>query len=565
MMLRTPTARAAFVTRRTYNRPIDQHDSGAEIFETWEQTIDRTIEHQRWLWERQLGRTLNTEEKDELEELRALQLNRYALLAGRTLWLGGTEIAKTRECSQFNCAGTTFETVFDAVDIFWLLLNSCGVGHKSIAGGLYGFPKPIEVETVRSQRTAKGGKDTNTEWYDKVTGTWYLTVGDSSEAWAKAVGKLISHKHHGCKKLVLSFEHIRPTGARLGRYGWQSCGDELIHNAFLEIIGILNRAADRNLTEQEIGDIGCLMGTCLSNRRAAQIRLKDFGSPGYVEFAECKTTMFNEDFTLGEHWYRDQSNNTLVHWEQPEREDLELQFDLMLKAGGSEPGICNGKEALRRAPWFHTANPCFEILLANGGFCNLVTVNLHCEYHRNIDNLHRTLYIIARANYRQTCVDLNDGILQRKWHDNNQMLRLCGVSLCGVYQRPDLLNPRSLQAMRAAAHLGANSMADEFGTPRSKNITTIKPEGTASKIMETLEEGAVAAGGHAPLGRYIINTINFGKDDPLVPVLREAGYRIDPNPRILPTCWSASRLTMVRTCLRWCMRLPLSSLSGTGC
>lgn len=37
-------------------------------------------------------------------------------------------------------------------------------------------------------------------------------------------------------------------------------------------------------------------------------------------------------------------------------------------------------------------------------------------------------------------------------------------------------------------------------------------------------------GMHKPLGRYILNNINFGKYDPLLPTLRSAGYRVWDNP-----------------------------------
>ena len=47
------STRAQIITRRTYNRPLDEE---AMIFETWKSTVDRTIGHQQWLWERQLGR-----------------------------------------------------------------------------------------------------------------------------------------------------------------------------------------------------------------------------------------------------------------------------------------------------------------------------------------------------------------------------------------------------------------------------------------------------------------------------------------------------------------------------
>ena len=39
--------RAQMVTRRTYNRPLDE---AGTVFETWKETINRVTEHQQWLW-----------------------------------------------------------------------------------------------------------------------------------------------------------------------------------------------------------------------------------------------------------------------------------------------------------------------------------------------------------------------------------------------------------------------------------------------------------------------------------------------------------------------------------
>lgn len=116
----TVSTRAQVITRRTYNRPIS--DDGT-VFETWEQTIARVIDHQAWLWERSLGRELNDTEYAELFDLEQLMLDRKVLPSGRTLWLGGTKVAQTREASQFNCSFTNVETVYDVVDVLWLLLQ----------------------------------------------------------------------------------------------------------------------------------------------------------------------------------------------------------------------------------------------------------------------------------------------------------------------------------------------------------------------------------------------------------------------------------------------------------
>lgn len=118
--MKEPSIRAQVITRRTYNRPLN--DEGT-VFETWAQTVARVIDHQHWLWERAKGTELSDEEYAELYELEQLMLERKVSMSGRTLWLGGTNIAKTREASQFNCSFTEVETVYDLVDILWLLLQ----------------------------------------------------------------------------------------------------------------------------------------------------------------------------------------------------------------------------------------------------------------------------------------------------------------------------------------------------------------------------------------------------------------------------------------------------------
>jgi ribonucleoside-triphosphate reductase len=67
-------------------------------------------------------------------------------------------------------------------------------------------------------------------------------------------------------------------------------------------------------------------------------------------------------------------------------------------------------------------------------------------------------------------------------------------------------------------------MSDELGTPRPKNVTTVKPSGTLSKIMDCPE------GVHKPLGRYIFNNVNFSKHDPILGMLEAANYKVIPNP-----------------------------------
>jgi len=395
-------------------------------------------------------------------------------------------------------------------------MQGCGVGFRPIIGQLTGFQKPIEnIEIIRSTRTDKNGKQDNTETYDPDTGVWTIQVGDSAEAWSKSIGKLVSHKFPA-NKLVLDFSQIRPAGERLKGYGWISSGDESISAAYLAIANIFNRRSGSLLSRIDILDVVNWLGTVLSSRRSAEIALFEVGEDEWEEFAVAKRDWWVNNVQ------RAQSNNSLLFKTKPSKPELQHIFDLMVESGGSEPGFINGQAATKRAPWFKGCNPCAEILLGNKSFCNLTEVDV-AKFKGDSAGLRRAIYIAARANYRQTCVNLLDGILQEAWHLNNEFLRLCGVGLTGIVRRPDL-HAYDYAELQRTATSGAYSMADELGLPRPKNITTIKPSGTLSKVMDTTE------GVHKPLGKYIFNNVNFGKYDPLVPLCRSAGYKVIDNP-----------------------------------
>lgn len=529
----TLTARAQIITRRTYNRPLNEEGT---VFETWEQTVDRVINHQTFLWERAKTsqiyeeiplhditqdliewQGLNGSEKAELQELKQLLLDRKVAVAGRTLWLGGTPIAKRREASMFNCSFTNVETVFDVVDVFWLLLQGCGVGFRPVTGTLTGFSQYIpKLEIIRSRNSTNKGTEENEEKWDPDTRTWTLAVGDSAEAWAKSIGKLLAGKYKA-NKLVLDFSQIRKPGVRLKNYGWLSQGDVGMMKAYTKVYEILNAKADSLLTEMDILDIVNLLGTVLSTRRSAQIACLDDHNTYIDEFAEAKVNMWE----VGND-HRSQSNNSIIFWKKPEKSELLKWFEKINTGGNGEPGMINGEQMRARAPWAVGMNPCAEILLPNKGFCNLVSIDLMKFKGDNLGLL-RAATIIARANYRQTVVDFRDGILQEAWHLNNEHLRLCGVSLMGIPGRPDMHSYDYRKLQRTITN-AAYQMAEELGLPVPKNVTAIKPEGTQSKCYDSYE------GMHKPLGRYIFNNVAFSKYDLLVEQLRSAGYNVFNHP-----------------------------------
>lgn len=507
--------RSQIIYQRTYSREIPV-DSGN--FENWEDTIERVIQHQKWLWERAQNRPLSQPQIRELAQLKLLMLDKKVMVSGRTLWMGGTDISRKFEATQFNCSALNIESVFDVVDALWLLLLGAGVGFKPRVGSLTGFAKPIkDIQVIRSaKKPGEKGNPDNVETWDAENKVWVIKVGDSSESWAKSIGKLLAGKYPA-RKLVLDFSEVRCAGTRLTNFGWISSGDENISKAYYEIAQILNKKAGSLLNKINIMDVMNHLGTSLSSRRSAQICFIDYESNEWEEFAVAK-----KDYWLTGNPQRAQSNNSILFYKKPSKSELKGIFDKMIEAGGSEPGFINALEAERKAPWFVATNPCAEILLPSKGFCNLGEINL-AKFRNDTFGLHAAAKLIARANYRQTCVDLRDGILQESWHLNNEFLRLCGIGLTGIAQRPDMGDYDYYQLERVVT-MSAYTMADELDMPRPKNVTCVKPSGSLSKLMGCTE------GMHKPLAKYIFNNVVFARTDPLVEKLRNANYAIMDHP-----------------------------------
>lgn len=340
-----PSFRAKLVERRTYSRP-----KGDGTFETWDEIIDRVIGHQKWLWSNAQGGDLNQAQKKELGDLKTLLLNRQVMLAGRTLWLGGTDVAKRRQATNFNCSFLRVKTIHDVVDAYWLLMQGCGVGFEPITGVLSGFNRPCnDVEIIRSRGSVSKGREHNIETY--VDGLWTISVGDSAEAWVKAVGKLFAEKRP-ITKLILDFSEIRVAGTRLSQYGWISSGDSTIAIALPKIITLLNGASGRLLTKIEILDVMNWLGTTLSSRRSAEIALLPYHDPEADAFIDAKSGAFYNDNPQ-----RTQSNNSVVFWTKPPKRELKGMFQTLVDNGGAEPGFINGSASYERAKYFAGVNP----------------------------------------------------------------------------------------------------------------------------------------------------------------------------------------------------------------
>lgn len=176
---------------------------------------------------------------------------------------------------------------------------------------------------------------------------------------------------------------------------------------------------------------------------------------------------------------------------------------------------------------------CGEILLPANAVCNLTTINLtqfvvkgKYEGQAAVDwtGLKKAMRLSARAGYRMTCVDLE----LPGWNEIHHRDRLLGCSITGyqdlIGMLPEGFNEELfLEEMRKWTRFYADEYAEELGTPKSKLVTSIKPEGSLSLIA-----GGVSPGVHYQHSPYFIRRIRVNASDPLAKTALDLGWQIHP-------------------------------------
>lgn len=166
------------------------------------------------------------------------------------------------------------------------------------------------------------------------------------------------------------------------------------------------------------------------------------------------------------------------------------------------------------------SNPCSEQSLEHMELCCLVENFI--DRHDDLEDFKRTLkfsYLYAKT------VTLG----KTHWPDTNRVMlrnRRIGSSLAGVVQ---FIDRHGLATLREWCEEGYQTItrydrvySDWFCIPESIKKTSIKPGGTVPKLPGS------TSGGHWPEAVYMIRRVRLGKNDPLVPALRELGYRLEP-------------------------------------
>lgn len=163
---------------------------------------------------------------------------------------------------------------------------------------------------------------------------------------------------------------------------------------------------------------------------------------------------------------------------------------------------------------------CGEIILRDRETCNLTEVII-----RGTDTektLMRKVKIATILGTWQSTLT-NYRYVSKKWKENAEEERLLGVSLTGIQdcaytngKEPGLEN--RLANLRAHAIKINAEMSSEIGISPSVAITTGKPSGTVSQLVDS------SSGIHARHSPYYIRTVRADKKDPLAKLMIDAGF-----------------------------------------
>lgn len=302
--------------------------------ETWEETVTRLVDffesHLKENYDFELGKTKG--------RLKKAILNLQVVSSMRALWSAG-EAAERDMVAVFNCSALPIDKPSSFDELFYILMNGCGVGFS-----------------VERQFINKLPEVADTFYKSDTT----ITVVDSTIGWCKALKELIGMLYVGqIPRWDLS--KIRPAGTPLKTKGGRASGGEILGHLFDFVVSIFKNAAGRKLNSLECHDICCkiaeivTVGGC---RRSALLSLSNLSD---LRMREAKVGRWWEDNAQ-----RAMANNSVAYTEKPDIGIFMEEWKSLYDSKSGERGIFNREsckkivESIGRRDVNHEflTNPC---------------------------------------------------------------------------------------------------------------------------------------------------------------------------------------------------------------
>ena len=483
-----PTQLQEYVHKSRYARWRDKEQRR----ETWEETVERYVDY--------FANKFTSYPKDTIQHAIT---NLEVMPSMRAMMTAG--IALERDpMAGFNCSFIAIDDVraFDEI----LYISMCGTGVGFSVERQFIANLPVVAETF-------------------VNTAITIVVKDSKAGWSNAFRELLALLYSGSIP-QWDTSKVRAAGTKLKTFGGRASGPKPLEDLFKFAIATFKEAAGRKLNSVECHDLVCKIADIVvvgGVRRSALISLSNL-SDDRMRGAKS-----------GQWWntepQRALANNSAAYTERPQMELFMKEWLSLIESKSGERGIFNRAAAIKKAvdggrrdpTKIVGVNPCAEITLRSAGLCNLSEVIMRKD--DTLDTLKEKIRIATIiGTFQSMLTDFR--YVRNIWKKNQEEERLLGVSLTGIMDHPVLSQTneeavRWLDDMKAYAIYTNKLWAEALGINQSVAVTTVKPSGTVSQLVDS------ASGIHPRYSEHYIRTVRADKKDPLAKLMREQGFPVE--------------------------------------
>ena len=474
--------------------------------ETWEETVARYFdfmeEHLKDNTEGELTPKVRKELETAVLKLEVMPSMRALMTAGKAL--------KENNIAGYNCAYLSVDhwKAFD--ECLYVLMHGTGVGFSVERQFVTKLPEvPPEMVDV-----------------DDV-----VVVKDSKEGWQSAFRKLITYLYDG-EMPKWDFSKVRPKGARLSTFGGRASGPEPLLDLFNFTTNLFKEAIGRKLTSYECHRMMCKIAEVVvvgGVRRSALISLSNLTDERMRNAKSGQWWSDTPEMAL--------SNNSVCYTEKPDIGIFMKEWTSLYESKSGERGIFN-REAAKKQVKFGTngrrstehefgCNPCSEIILRDGQFCNLTEVVVRAA-DTQADIMRKVKLATILGTFQASLTDIKR--LRPKWVHNTEEEALLGVSLTGImdnsfmnggdtsrghYGKKSL--PDFLQSLKHQTVATNKEWSKVLGISQSAATTAIKPSGTVSQLVDS------ASGIHTRHNDYYFRRVRADAKDPIAQLMEDQG------------------------------------------
>ncbi len=466
--------------------------------ETWKETVARYFDFMEVHLKENTNQELVPKTRKILEDavcnLEVMPSMRALMTAGKAL--------EDNNIAGYNCAYLSVDHPKSFDEALYVLMHGTGVGfsvERQFVTKLPEVPEEmVDVEDV-------------------------IVVQDSKEGWQSAFRKLITYLYDG-EMPKWDFSKIRPKGSRLKTFGGRASGPEPLLDLFNFATNLFKDAVGRKLTSYECHRMMCKIAEVVvvgGVRRSALISLSNLTDERMRNAKSGQWWSDTPEMAL--------SNNSVCYTEKPDIGIFMKEWTSLYESKSGERGIFNREAAIKQVESIGRrntdhdfgCNPCSEIILRDGQFCNLTEIVVRAEDTQR-DILRKARLATTLGTFQASLTNIKR--LRPKWVKNTEEESLLGVSLTGIMDNSFMNGsvdkealPKFLEKVRKEVVEINAHWSELLGINQATATTAIKPSGTVSQLVDS------ASGIHTRHNDYYFRRVRADAKDPIAQLMEDQG------------------------------------------